>query len=198
MSHYYKNDESLEDKIKTIKVNVRDLDLTFKTNSGVFSKDGLDYGSRVLINNVLLNDSKIKIADVGSGYGPIGISLAKLYPNSNVFMFDVNERAVNLSIENAKINNVLNIEANISDILSKANNYFDVVVTNPPIRAGKDIVFKIYEESYEKLVSGGVIYSVIQRKQGAPSSFNKLLEVFGNCEVIDKNKGYWILYSKKL
>ena len=73
----------------------------------------------------------------------------------------------------------------------------DAILTNPPIRAGKQIVFRLYEDAYQTLHPGGILYVVIQKKQGAPSSVKKLEEIFGQCEVIEKNKGYWILLAKK-
>ncbi|VEU80197.1 class I SAM-dependent methyltransferase [Haploplasma axanthum] len=196
MSHYFINDESLKDELKKISVNIKNQKYEFLTNSGVFSKEGLDFGSRLLIETIK-NDNFSRIADVGCGYGPIGIVLAKENPESTVWMYDINERAIKLAETNAELNQVKNVKIKENDALDNVKEKFDLVVTNPPIRAGKKIVFKIYEQAYERLEENGSFYCVIQKKQGAPSSFEKLSELFSTCEIVAKLKGYWIIFAKK-
>jgi len=102
-----------------------------------------------------------------------------------------------MALKNQKVNAVNNIQINVSNLFDQVNVKADVIVTNPPIRAGKQTVFKLYEDAYSNLNDGGVLYVVIQKKQGAPSSVNHLTSIFGECEVIEKKKGYWILFAQK-
>lgn len=197
MSHYYINDEKLNEEIKKINVKIKDVEFTFNTQSGVFSKSNIDFGSKLLIENIVVDPNVENIADIGCGYGPIGLSLAKFNPYSHIFMYDINQRAVNLAINNAKLNNINNVTIKNNNILDNITTNFDLIVTNPPIRAGKEIVFKIYEQAYQKLKEQGKFYCVIQKKQGAPSSYKKLTELFKNVQVITKSKGYWIIFAQK-
>lgn len=140
-----------------------------------------------------------KILDVGCGYGPIGLSLAFSYPDKIVEMVDVNSRAMELARENALSNNIHNIKVYESDCLDQVESKeFAAIVTNPPIRAGKQVVHKIFEQSYHHLVAGGSLWVVIQKKQGAPSAMDKLEQIFGEVEVVEKKKGYYILVAKKV
>jgi 16S rRNA (guanine1207-N2)-methyltransferase len=138
------------------------------------------------------------VLDVGCGYGPIGLSIAKNYPERIVHMIDVNERAIELSKANAVQNAVHNVEIYESDTLINVKEYnFAAILTNPPIRAGKKTVHDIFEQSYEHLVTGGELWIVIQKKQGAPSALEKLKERFTIVETIDKSKGYFIIKAVK-
>ena len=140
---------------------------------------------------------KIDILDVGCGYGPIGLSLAKSYENRNIHMVDVNHRALELAKRNAKNNNILNVSIYESYCYEGVKGKFAAILSNPPIRAGKKVVHGILEEAQHHLVDGGELWVVIQKKQGAPSAKKKMEEVYGNCEVISKDKGYFILRSIK-
>lgn len=196
MDHYYSNEPSVESKARRFEYDLEKDLLEFKTDNGVFSKNFIDYGSRALLDTL---DFPLdgKILDLGCGYGPIGIILAKRNPQSNILMADVNLRALDLCRENIKINNINNALAIASNAYENILESFDYIVTNPPIRAGKRVVFEFLEGAYKHLVNNGEIYVVIQKKQGAPSAKSKLEEVFGNCEIVNRNKGYYILKSKK-
>ena len=197
--HYYQKEQSdLHSNPNTFDFNFKGLNLKYKTDDGVFSKKYIDYGSFVMLNTFLPNDIVGPILDMGAGYGALGITISKLY-NKEVHMCEINERAYNLIKENAKINKAENIIAYHSDLFESLPNdlKFASIVTNPPIRAGKQVVFAIYDGSYERLVSGGELWVVIQKKQGAPSSKTHLEELFGNCEIVNKDKGYYILKSVK-
>jgi 16S rRNA (guanine1207-N2)-methyltransferase len=167
------------------------------TDRGVFSKEHLDFGTHVLLKNIQVTHDMKNIIDMGCGYGPIGLYFAKAYDDKNIYMYDVNERAIDLAKENKKLNHISNAHIDVSNLFDNCDINADLIVTNPPIRAGKQIVFKLYEQAYEHLNEGGHFYCVIQKKQGAPSTFNKLLELFSNCVVLEKEKGYWILLSIK-
>lgn len=197
MSHYYINDESLDKETKELKVRIKGNDYKFLTMPGVFSKDSLDYGTKILLNNLFKEKNITKIADVGCGYGPIGLSLAKENPKATVYMYDVNERAVELSKRNSELNKINNVVVELRDGLDDVSVNFELIVTNPPIRAGKKTVFKIYEQAYQNLVIGGTLFCVIQRKQGAPSSYKKIEELFGNATKVAQISGYWVISAKK-
>lgn len=197
--HYYQKEQSdLHSNPNTFDFNFKGLNLKYKTDDGVFSKKYIDYGSFVMLNNFIPNDLSEPILDMGAGYGALGITISKLY-NKEVHMCEINERAYNLIKENIKVNKAQGIYAYHSDLFESLPNElkFSSVVTNPPIRAGKQVVFAIYNGAFERLVSGGELWVVIQKKQGAPSSKAHLEELFGNCEIVDKDKGYYILKSIK-
>ncbi|MBO1005423.1 class I SAM-dependent methyltransferase [Pseudogracilibacillus auburnensis] len=192
--HYYSRNPKVESSPTLLTTTLRNESFTFKTDQGVFSKKDIDFGSRLLIESFELPTIQGPILDIGCGYGPIGISLAKSYPDRIVHMVDVNERAIGLTKENAVVNKVPNTEVYVSDRLEGvAEKEFSAIVTNPPIRAGKRVIYDIFEKSYDHLADGGYLYIVIQKKQGAPSAKTKLAEVFeGMVETVVKDKGYFV------
>ena len=196
--HYYsKTQDGLESKPNEFIFNFKDHSFKFHTDSGVFSKEYIDYGTFAMLKAFIPNDIDLPILDMGAGYGPIGIVVSKLY-NKKTVMCEINERAYNLILKNIEENNSDSLAYNSNLYESLDNNMkFSSVITNPPIRAGKDIVFKIYEGAYERLSKNGELWVVIQKKQGAPSSKEKLISLFGNCEIITRDKGYYILKSIK-
>ncbi len=191
--YYAENPDSAHD-IHELKVTLLGQSFTFLTDSGVFSKKMVDYGSQVLLNTLDFEKGKT-LLDLGCGYGPLGISLAKVQ-DVKPTMVDINNRAIDLAKQNAQKNGV---EADIfqSDIYEKVNGIFDYIISNPPIRAGKQVVHTIISESINYLKVGGNLTIVIQKKQGAPSAKAKMEEVFGNVEILKRDKGYYILRSEK-
>lgn len=197
MSHYFKNDATLNHDVTSFDVVILNHSFKFYTDAGVFSKRGLDYGSKVLIENLVIKDHIKDVLDVGCGYGPIGISLAKVYPNLFVTMIDINERAIEMARKNAQTHNVSNVEIKASDLFSNVSSTYDLILSNPPIRAGKQTIFKLYEDAEKHLNPGGLLCVVIQKKQGAPSTFEHLKTLFSWVEIVKKDKGYWVILSKK-
>lgn len=197
MAHYYTNNLDLKSKETLVHFQYKDHELVFVSDYGVFSKDKVDYGTRVLLNAINIQESQKSLLDVGCGYGAIGVSLKKEYPWLNVEMIDVNERAVCLANASIQKNMLQNIVAYKSFVYENVTGCFDIIVSNPPIRAGKKIVFEILEGSFDHLNLGGELVIVIQKKQGAPSAKKKMEEVFGNCEIVKRDKGYFILKSVK-
>lgn len=196
--HYYSKNPQVESKPSKWQYTLRGFLFTFKTDAGVFSKSEVDFGSRVLIDCFVMPDVDGHVLDVGCGYGPIGLSIAKSYPDRIVEMMDVNERAVNLAKKNAELNGVQNVQIYESDALSSVpNGKIAAVLTNPPIRAGKDTIFRFYDEAYDKLADSGELWVVIQKKQGAPSTFDYLELKFSKVEIVEKKKGYWIIKARK-
>jgi 16S rRNA (guanine1207-N2)-methyltransferase len=196
-NHYYSREQKVESNPIFWEFDLRKHRLKFKTDNGVFSKKEVDFGSRLLIETFQLPDIEGEILDVGCGYGPIGLSIAK-DSGRTVHMIDVNERALSLAKENAALNGIDHVNIYESDRLEKVkHSEFAAILTNPPIRAGKKTVHEIFEHSYLNLKADGELWVVIQKKQGAPSAIEKITEVFGNVETVERKKGYFILRAKK-
>ena len=194
--HYYSKTTDTPSDPKDFTFNFRGETFIFTTDNGVFSKGYIDYGSFAMLNAFKPNDIDLPILDMGSGYGPIGITVSRLY-NKKTVMCEINERAYNLSLKNIERNKVDSIAYN-SNLYEKVMGMkFSSIITNPPIRAGKETVFKIYEGAYSHLEKGGELWVVIQKKQGAPSSKTRLFELFGNCDIMSRDHGYYILKSVK-
>lgn len=191
---YYAENPDAEHDIHELRVQLLGTTMTFLTDAGVFSKKMIDYGSQVLLNTLDFNSGE-SILDLGCGYGPLGLALAKVQ-GVKVTLVDINQRALDLARQNAKRNGV---SANIfqSNCYEQVTDLFDHIISNPPIRAGKDVVHAIISRSPEYLYPGGDLTIVIQKKQGAPSAKAKMTEVFGNCQILKKDKGYYILRSIK-
>lgn len=191
---YYEKNPSVAHDIHELRVSLLDTPMSFLTDAGVFSKKMVDYGSQVLLKSLDVAKGKT-LLDVGCGYGPLGLTLAKVY-DLNVTLIDVNSRALELAEKNAEKNGV---SATIlqSDVYEAIEGSFDYVISNPPIRAGKSVVHEVITGAKEHLVDGGSLTIVIQKKQGAPSAKKRMEEVFGNCQIIKKDKGYYILESVK-
>lgn len=193
MSHYFENDKNLVSDIKTFNVNISNNLFTFNTDNGVFSKGELDYGTYLLIKNVLKMDLSGEILDLGCGYGPIGIILKKL-KNVNVTMSDVNHRAIHLVKMNAKKNNV-DIQSVISDGYENISGVFSYVISNPPIRVGKKKLYELMIETKNHLEKNGELIIVVRKEQGALSLI-KDMKMYYNVNVIDKDKGFLIISLK--
>lgn len=192
--HYYSRTQSTASDPQYWDYTLKETSFRFKTDNGVFSKKEVDFGSRLLIETFEMPKTQGDILDVGCGYGPIGLAVAKHWPDRMVHMVDVNLRAIELAKDNGERNGISNIKIYESDRLSAVKHLkFAAILTNPPIRAGKKTVHEIYEESFESLLPGGELWVVIQKKQGAPSTIDKLLELFGNVETVVKKKGYYII-----
>ncbi|MGT2715290.1 class I SAM-dependent methyltransferase [Streptococcus respiraculi] len=191
---YYEKNPSVAHDFHELRVTLLGQEMFFMTDAGVFSKKMVDYGSQVLLNTVDVDKGK-RLLDVGCGYGPLGLTLGKVFGVVPT-MVDINSRAVDLAIKNAERNKV---EATIfqSNIYEEVSGTFDYVISNPPIRAGKAVVHEIIEGAYNYLIDSGRLTIVIQKKQGAPSAKAKMEEVFGNCTILKKDKGYYILESVK-
>lgn len=191
---YFESNPNSEHNLQDWKFTLLDNELLFQTDNGVFSKTTVDYGSRVLIDTFDEGSAPDgDILDLGCGYGPIGIALAKAYSNRSVMMSDVNKRALDLAQKNAKLNNVTNINSVESSVYDAITDKYAAILTNPPIRAGKNIVSEMIEKAKNHLLDQGTLWVVIQKKQGAPSAKKLMQETFGNAEIVKKDKGYYIL-----
>ena len=169
--------------------------LRFETDAGVFSRDAVDPGSRLLIE--AMGEVSGRVLDLGCGWGAVGVSLAAANPQARLVLCDVNQRAVELARRNLQANRIGNAEAVVSDAFSALEGSFDHVVTNPPIRAGKQVIYAMFDEAFERLLPGGTLTIVIRKQQGAPSAQKHLLERFGNAETIARGGGYHVIRSRK-
>lgn len=194
LAHYFTNENDLKSEIRTIKYDNGGFSFVFNSDNGVFSKNHLDFGSKLLIETIIKNDVKNKkMLDVGCGYGFIGITLSKIL-NNKVDMVDINKRAIHLCLMNIKENKV-DAKAFESNVYENVNNKYDVIVTNPPIRAGKKIVLEILLSAKEFLNIDGELWFVIRKDQGA-KSIAKELENTYNLEILEKSKGFYIFRAK--
>ena len=191
MSHYFTNDKVRSDVRKHL-VNINDIPFEFYTDNGIFSKKGLDFGTRTLLSS--LENIKGDVLDFGCGYGAIGIYIKKVF-ECNVDMIDVNLNALKLASDNASLNNV---DVNIfkSDIYTNVSKKYDYIISNPPIRVGKEILYKILFEAYDHLKDKGELWIVINKNQGALSTIKALSEKY-DVKVVCKNKGFFVIVSKK-
>ncbi|MGL4334831.1 MAG: class I SAM-dependent methyltransferase [Lactococcus garvieae] len=192
---YYEDNRDLARDVQELSVELLGLPLHFLTDAGVFSKNAIDYGSRVLLDNFQPEGAKT-LLDVGCGYGTLALTLAKKY-GLKATLVDVNSRALDLAKKNADKNNIEVNDIFLSNIYDQVEGKFDAIISNPPIRAGKEVVHTILSDAYEHLNDGGHLTIVIQKKQGAPSAQKKMKDVFDNCEIVAKDKGYYILKSYK-
>ncbi len=195
MEHYFTNNDNLKSEFRTVVFKYGDELTQFTSDLGVFSKDKIDYGSNLLINTYFKYGKKnVKVLDVGCGYGVIGILLAK-YMQTDSTLIDVNKRAVHLT--NINIKNIgVDAKSFESNIYDAVDDTYDVIITNPPIRTGKQTVLKILNEASNHLNESGELWFVIRKDQGAKSVIENLKKTY-EIEVLEKSKGFFIILAKK-
>lgn len=195
MSQYFTNDENLKSEYRNIIYKYKDYIFNFTSDLGVFSKDRVDYASKLLVENYFkVGRKNVNVLDVGCGYGFIGIIVSKIM-NSKVDMIDVNKRAVHLSNLNIKNMNVDAVSF-ISDIYSNIDKKYDVIISNPPIRAGKKVYMNIINNAANYLNDDGEFYFVMNKDHGAKNVIEKIKDVY-DINVLDKNKGFFVILCKK-
>lgn len=195
MSHYFENDKNLKSEVRELSYKYNSSFFIFYSDNGVFSKKGIDYGSKLLLETYLKNDKDSKdVLDVGCGYGFLGIMIG-LINKANVDMIDVNKRAIHLTNRNIKRYKDFNGQAFLSDAYENVTKMYDVIITNPPIRVGKEKLLEILFGAFEHLKVDGCLYFVIRKDQGA-LSIKKILEETKKVELLEKDKGFFI-YSVK-
>ena len=199
MEHYFIPKEHSESDYFTFKEKMFDREFVFRSCDDIFSKDRVDYGTKVLIETVAKNfNLSGNILDVGCGYGAIAIVLASLFGDANFTMCDINNTAVELSQENIKRNGIKNInKVCVSDAYKKIGNGLNYIITNPPIKAGKKNLLNILEGAYEHLVDGGKLVFVIKKKHGEDSIRKHLSSIYSSVEILKRDSGYYILCCTK-
>lgn len=196
MPHYYTNDNVYSNNEYTFRYTFKGIEFSFTSNDGVFSKRRVDFGTNLLINS-LEDLSNKKVLDLGCGVGVMGILIAKGFSKTEVMLSDVNEKAIELTNKNISANGVKNAKVVVSSLFDSIDCAFDVIVSNPPIRAGKKIVHSVILEGFKHLNKDGFVYVVIQKKQGADSMKKVMEETFGNVQIVNKESGYLVLKSIK-
>lgn len=193
MEHYFSKKQSSRFNTTKIKARLRGYRLVFHTAPGVFSKNRVDKGTRTLIEYMQVNPGD-RILDMGSGYGPIGVVCAKL--GAKAVLVDVNKRAARLSKLNLKENNV-NGRVVRSDFYEKISGEFDIILSNPPISAGRDDCFKIIRGAPQHLEKSGSLQIVARHHHGGKALHDEMRNVFGNVKVLGKSGGFWVYKSVK-
>lgn len=197
-SHYYINDESLASKPRIVSYEFNNVSFSLKSDIGVFSKNKIDKGTEIFLKTLLPISLKGRILDIGCGIGVIGLTLAYFNPSIELTCSDVNTRALTLCKENAdKLALSQRVTCLQSDIYKQIEGLYDSIVSNPPIRAGKKVTYEIYLGAKSHLIDGGSLYVVVRKAQGALSVKAYLEEVFGNSEILERSKGYYILKATK-
>jgi len=189
--HYYTQTPGTEHAEKQVIFEVLGMQFKCTTDSGVFSRDGLDMGTRILLE--ALPALSGRILDLGCGWGPVGTALGKKYPETQILLSDVNERAAELAKRNLLSNGVKNASVVRGDGYESVEGRFDAIVLNPPIRAGKAVIYSMFENAREHLTETGALYIVIRKQQGAESAEKYLKTLYGSVERISREKGYWVL-----
>ena len=195
MSQYFDNDKNIKSERKIIKFNFDNKVFSIYSDNGVFSKDRFDYGTRVLLNSVDIDKLSGNVLDLGCGFGVVGIILGTFNKGINIDMVDINERAIDLAKNNLVLNN---IKANVfvSDIYSNIDNKYDFIITNPPIRAGKNVIRGFLLGSYDYLKDDGILYFVMRKDHGVKSMIKELSVKF-NTSIVNKDKGFYVVLCTK-
>lgn len=190
MAHYFENDESIKTEESKKEVIIGGRRYQFITDNGVFSKKGLDFGTRTLLENLDLSKINGNVLDIGCGYGPIGIYVAS-NTDADVHMIDINKRSLGLAIKNAELNKV-NVSVYESNAYEKITEKFDYIISNPPIRVGKKILYSILFDAKKYLKKNGELWIVIHKDQGAKSVMKDLEKEY-TVTLVTKNKGFYII-----
>lgn len=195
MSQYFDNDNNIKHNKKIIEFYFNDKKYNLYSDNGVFSKDKFDYGTRLLLDSIDISKLSGNVLDLGCGIGVVGIILGTINKNINIDMIDINERAISLVRDNLTLNKV---KANVfsSDVYSNVNKKYDYIITNPPIRAGKEVVRKFLLGGYDYLNVNGILYFVMRKDHGVKSMIKELESKY-NVTIVNKDKGFYIVSLTK-
>ena len=191
--HYYTEMPTSAHDERRIALRALGNDLTFITDAGVFSRDGLDRGTEVLLD--ALPALSGRVLDLGCGWGAVGVALGKRWPGLDIVMTDINSRAVELARRNLTENGV---KATVvqGDGFAAVEGRFDAIVTNPPIRAGKAVIYGLFAQARDHLKPDGALYVVIRKQQGAPSALKYLKEIYARAETVGRGSGFHVLRAQ--
>ncbi len=192
MSHYFTND-NIQSNEKIIKCKINNISFSFYTDNNVFSKKGLDFGTRSLLENLEVEKLHGDILDFGCGYGPIGIYISKI-KNIKVDMIDINLRSIELVKKNALLNNTA-INVFESNLYENIKGKYDFIISNPPIRVGKKILYEILFDASKHLKENGELWIVVNKNQGAKTILKDLEKKY-KVTLINKNKGFYIIKAQ--
>ena len=195
MSQYFDNDNNIRHNKKIIEFYFNDKKYNLYSDNGVFSKDKFDYGTKLLLDSIDISKLSGNVLDLGCGIGVVGIILGTINKNINIDMIDINDRALSLVRDNLTSNKV---KANVfvSDVYSNVNKKYDYIITNPPIRAGKEVVRKFLLGGYDYLNDNGILYFVMRKDHGVKSMIKELENKY-NVTIINKDKGFFVILLTK-
>lgn len=196
MEHYFTNQPTSNSEERELIYQIEEKTIKLISDNGVFSKNHVDIATNFMLHILLQENIEGKLLDLGCGYGVIGITLAKFF-KVELTMLDINERALDLAKRNCQRNHIQNVKMIESNGMEKVSENFDVIVTNPPIRAGKVVIYQMYQDAWKHLKENGKLYLVINKKHGAPSTKEFLTQLFGNCEILDKKTGFQVMKCVK-
>ena len=194
--HYYTREPQSESRPETCEFEYRGIRLRFQTDAGVFSRGEVDAGTRLLLES-LPEKLEGDVLDLGCGWGVIGICAAKKWPETRVWMADVNLRALELSRKNAEANGAAVTCVESDGMAALTEQRFDAVITNPPIRAGKQVIYRMFADAARCLKPGGALYLVIRKQQGAESCLKYLKTIYREAERLDRSGGFWVIRARE-
>lgn len=194
--HYFTKQPQSKIKKKTITATIKGIQIKLTTATGIFSKQKIDLGTKILIENLQIKDNT-KILDLGCGYGIVGIALAKLHPSTTILMTDINERATKIAKENSTQNNITADIRTGDGYETVANETFDYILLNPPQTAGRELCFKLIEQAPLHLNKEGVFYIVARHNKGGKVLEHKMKDVFENVETVARESGFRVYKSVK-
>ena len=195
MSQYFDNDKNIKSEKRLIKFNFNNKEFSIYSDNGVFSKDRFDYGTRVLLSSIDIDSLSGNVLDLGCGLGVVGIILGTFNRNINIDMIDVNERAISLTKDNLILNNV-KADVFVSNVYDNVNKKYNYIITNPPIRAGKNVIRGFLLGSYDYLKDDGILYFVMRKDHGVKSMIGELSVKF-NTSIVNKDKGFYVVLCTK-
>lgn len=188
--HYFIREPAVPSQPRTVQERIAGHDLVFTTDRGVFSHGRIDRGTKLLAETMIIPEGA-RVLDLGCGYGVLGIVAARLCPSCHVTMVDINARACKLAEHNARANGVARVEVVCGDarqVLGRQE--FDVILFNPPCRAGREAVLSLFQWSADVLSAHGELWCVIQTKKGARRYGRDLQQWFTAVETVAMQGGY--------
>jgi 16S rRNA G1207 methylase RsmC len=196
VDHYFSSSPKSDANYGLIRTSFFGKNFEFITASSVFSKRRIDTGTQLLIESMVLPE-RGSVLDIGCGYGAVGIVAARVNSKVQVYMTDVNTRAVSLAKKNIEKNRIVNAKAQCGHLYETVKNLkFDCILSNPPVSAGMETVKTIITEAPKNMEKEATFEMVIRSKIGAkifPELFNN---TFGNCTVIARESGFRLLLGK--
>ena len=189
--HYFSAQPGSEHEDRHFVCEFEGKSLYFETDAGVFSKQHVDPGSELLCRTLpaeLAGD----VLDMGCGWGAMTVMMLSTHPGIRATMAEINERALELARKNVALNG-MTAEAVLTDGFQQIRGQFDAVIMNPPIRAGKRVIYQMFTDAKAHLKPEGSLFLVIRKQQGAPSALSFLKEIYDSADVRTKEGGYWII-----
>lgn len=197
-SHYFSTVRPVASRRKVIEFSDRGWVFRFHTAAGVFARGGVDRGSRLLLATLEPAGAQ-RVLDLGCGYGVLGIVVAARLPQARVVLLDVNPRAVALAQENAIVNHVDNVQVRCGDgCAAVAGEAFDLVLFNPPIRAGREVVMRLLREAHECLAPHGRLYLVARTQQGARTLGRLMGEIYATVAEVGRGGGFRVFEARRV